>query len=219
MKLNCYYFSFKTAILSVLMLIPTFVSATCYKITTINTNPRSNYYTEPGKGTAKSWAGARDDSGSMGTTPKVINVNNDQFQPPGTLVASGFVSMLDAGYETYDPEQILFRCTADEEGKLREFYSTNGDYAYGGNKLVNPALGLNETYISLARGLGIRIKNTITGEYYSRYWKSRPLTNLDRDSQNWILVKAKDFSNMEVELFKINYERTGDMPPAQSSSG
>ncbi|MEQ5205566.1 fimbrial protein [Proteus vulgaris] len=219
MKLNCHYFSFKTAILSVLMLIPTFVSATCYKITTTNTNPRSNYYTEPGKGTAKSWAGARDDSGSMGTTPKVINVNNDQFQPPGTLVASGFVSMLDAGYETYDPEQILFRCTADEEGKLREFYSTNGDYAYGGNKLVNPALGLNETYISLARGLGIRIKNTITGEYYSRYWKSRPLTNLDRDSQNWILVKAKDFSNMEVELFKINYERTGDMPPAQSSSG
>lgn len=24
---------------------------------------------------------------------------------------------------------------------------------------------------------------------------------------------------MEVELFKINYERTSDMPPAQSSSG
>ncbi|WP_226893986.1 fimbrial protein [Proteus sp. FME41] len=219
MKLNCHYFFYKICTLFVLMLFPVFTSAICYKITTTTTNPNSVYYTEPGKGTGKNWAGARDDSGSMGTTPKVINVNNDLFQPPGTLVASGFVSILEAGYETYDPEQILFRCTADEEGKLREFYSTNGDYLYAGNKLVNPALGLNDTYISLARGLGMRIKNTITGEYYSRYWKSRPLTNLERDSQGWILVKAKDFSNMEVELFKINYERTADIPPAQSSSG
>ncbi|MEQ4922323.1 fimbrial protein [Proteus hauseri] len=220
MRLNNLYSSFfKTSILCLLILFPTLAAATCYKITAINTNPRHNYYTEPGKGTAKSWQGARDDSGSMGSTPKIINVNNDQFQPPGTLVASGFITMLEAGYETYDPDQILFRCTADEESKLREFYSTNGDYLYGGNKLVNPALGLNDTYISLARGLGIRIKNTITGEYYSRYWKSRPLVNLDRDSLGWILVKAKDFSNMEVELFKINYERTSDMPPVQSSNG
>ncbi|VEB64140.1 putative fimbrial usher protein StbD [Providencia rustigianii] len=204
MKLDNYYVSLLGFLIS-LILLPNLAFATCYKITTINTNPNSVYYTEPGKGTAKSWAGARDDSGSMGTTPKIINVNNDQFQPPGTLVASGFVSMLEAGYETYEPDQILFRCTADEEGKLKEFYSTNGDYNYGGKILVNPALGLNETYISLGKGLGIRIKNTITGEYYSRYWKARPLNNLERDSKGWILVKAKDFSNMEVELFKIDY--------------
>lgn len=220
MRLKKYHLlSFKTSILCLLTLVPSLVSATCYKITKITTSPNNVYYTEPGKGTAKSWQGARDDSGSMGSTPKVINVNNDQFQPLGTLVASGFVSLLEAGYETYDPDQILFRCTADEEGKLKEFYSTNGDYLYGGNKLVNPALGLDSTYISLARGIGIRIKNTNTGKYFSRYWQSRPLTNLDRDSQGWILVKAKDFSNMEVELFKINYEKTSDMPPAQSSSG
>lgn len=219
MKLNRCLLFCQSSILLALMLFPSLASAICYKITTTTTNPNSVLYTEPGKGSAKNWQGARDDSGSMGSTPKVINVNNDQFQIPGTLVASGFVSFFEAGYEVYDPEQILFRCTADEEGKLREFYSTNGDYNYGGRNLVNPALGLNDTYISLARGLGIRIKNTITGEYYSRYWKSRALNNLERDSQGWILVKAKDFSNMEVELFKINYERTSDMPPAQSSSG
>ncbi|BBG61394.1 hypothetical protein PRJH_3057 [Providencia rustigianii] len=215
MKLDNYYVSLLGFLIS-LILLPNLAFATCYKITTINTNPNSVYYTEPGKGTAKSWAGARDDSGSMGTTPKIINVNNDQFQPPGTLVASGFVSMLEAGYETYEPDQILFRCTADEEGKLKEFYSTNGDYNYGGKILVNPALGLNETYISLGKGLGIRIKNTITGEYYSRYWKARPLNNLERDSKGWILVKAKDFSNMEVELFKIDYVKTSDAPPASN---
>lgn len=219
MKLNHCLLSCQSSILLTLMLFPFLASAACYKITTTTTNPNSVLYTEPGKGTAKKWTGSIDTSGSMGTTPKVINVNNNQFQPLGSLVASGFVPFIEAGYESYDPDQILFRCNADEDGKLREFYSTNGDYLYGGNKLVNPALGLQETYISLARGLGIRIKNTVTGEYYSRYWKSRPLTNLERDSKGWILVKAKDFSNMEVELFKINYEKTADMPPAQSASG
>ncbi|SPY76697.1 hypothetical protein [Providencia rustigianii] len=64
------------------------------------------------------------------------------FSPPGTLVASGFVSMLEAGYETYEPDQILFRCTADEEGKLKEFYSTNGDYNYGGKIFSQSSIGI-----------------------------------------------------------------------------
>lgn len=92
MKLNRCLLSCQSSILLALMLFPSLALATCYKITTTTTNPNSSYYTEPGKGSAKSWAGARDDSGSMGSTPKVINVNNDQFQVPGTLVASGFVS-------------------------------------------------------------------------------------------------------------------------------
>ncbi|WP_423140369.1 hypothetical protein [Proteus terrae] len=94
MKLNRCLLSCQSSILLALMLFPSLALATCYKITTTTTNPNSSYYTEPGKGSAKSWAGARDDSGSMGSTPKVINVNNDQFQVPGTLVASGFVSFL-----------------------------------------------------------------------------------------------------------------------------
>ncbi|HGN1107919.1 TPA: hypothetical protein ACKRLT_001989 [Proteus mirabilis] len=122
MKLNCYLLSHHSSILFLLalMLFPSLALATCYKITTTTTDPNNVYYTEPGKGSAKNWQGARDDSGSMGSTPKVINVNNDQFQIPGTLVATGFISFFEAGYEVYDPEQILFRCTADEEGKLRD---------------------------------------------------------------------------------------------------
>lgn len=141
----------------------------------------------------------------MGTVPKIININNNAFQPLGSLIASGTASFLDSGTATYSPDQILFRCTSDEGPNLREFYSTNGDSDYAGKYQVNSALGLDETYTTIVSGLGLRVKNMATGQYYSRYWKSRPLTNLDRDSQNWILVKAKDFSDASIELYKIDY--------------
>ncbi|ETT01758.1 fimbrial protein [Providencia sp. PROV188] len=183
----------------------TYTFATCYRITSINTNSGSVYYTEPGKGTAGAWGGSTDSSGTMGTTPRVININNNNFQPLGSLIATGYVSFLDSGSARYEPEQILFRCTADEDGFLKEFYATNGDSAYAGMYQANPALGLDQTYTTIVNGVGIRVKNVNTGEYFSRYWKSRPLTNLDRDSQGWILVKAKNFSDSSIELFKIDY--------------
>jgi hypothetical protein len=178
--------------------------ATCYRITTTTTNPSSVYYTEPGKGTGASWDGATDSSGSTGTLPTVLNINNSTFQPDGTLLASGTVSSLQAGAQTYSADQILFRCTADEAGKLYEFYATNGDSLYAGNKEVGSAYGLPESYQTYANGMALRATNMVTGQYYSRYWKSRPLTNLDTDSRGWILVKAKNFSDTKVELFRLS---------------
>ncbi|TQI81244.1 fimbrial protein [Serratia fonticola] len=178
--------------------------ATCYRITTTNNTPSSNYYTEPGKGTAANWDGSTDSSGSTGTLPTVVNINNSTFQPDGTLLASGTVSILQAGAQTYSADQILFRCTASEAGNLYEFYATNGDATYAGNKEVGSAYGLPESYQTYANGMALRATNMITGEYYSRYWKSRPLTNLDTDSLGWILVKAKNFSDTKVELFRLS---------------
>lgn len=197
--------------------------ATCYRITATNTNASSSYYTEPGKGIGASWSGSTDSSGSTGTLPTVVNLNNSTFQPDGTLVASGTVSILDAGAQAYSADQILFRCTADEAGKLFEFYATNGDSTYAGNKEVGAAYGLPETYQTYANGMALRATNMVTGEYYSRYWKSRPLTNLDTDSLGWILVKAKNFSDTKVELFRLSSSSgpqtgTGIYPQSQPAT-
>lgn len=177
--------------------------AACYRITAINNTPTSNYYTEAGKGTAAAWAGSGDTTGSAGTLPTVVNINNTTFQPNGTLIASGIVSFLQAGSATYTPEQILFRCTADEAGKLYEYYATNGDSANAGYYEVGAAYGLPESYRTYVNGMALRATNLATGEYYSRYWKARPLLNLDTDSRGWILVKAKNFSDTKVELFRL----------------
>lgn len=197
--------------------------ATCYRITATNTNASSNLYTEPGKGTGAAWSGATDPSGSAGTLPTVVNLNNSTFQPDGTLIASGTVNILNAGAQTYSADQILFRCTADEAGKLFEFYATNGDAAYAGNKEVGSAYGLPESYQTYAKGMALRATNMVTGEYYSRYWKSRPLTNLDTDSLGWILVKAKNFSDTKVELFRLSSSSgpqtgTGIYPQSQPAT-
>lgn len=180
------------------------VNAACYRITATNTNASSNYYTEPGKGTGAAWDGSVDTAGTEGSLPKLINMNNSLFQPNGTLLATGIADFLQSGSKPYTAEQILYRCTASEEGKLFEFYATNGDNAYAGMYEVGSASGLPETYSTWVTGMGIRVTNLATGEYYSRYWKSRPLTNLDRDSLGWILVKAKNFSNAKIELYRLD---------------
>ncbi|MHC5175078.1 hypothetical protein [Serratia rhizosphaerae] len=65
--------------------------ATCYRITATNTNASSNYYTDPSKGIGAAWSGSTDTSGSIGTLPTTVNINNSLFQPDGTPIASGTV--------------------------------------------------------------------------------------------------------------------------------
>ncbi|MDR9889181.1 fimbrial protein [Pseudenterobacter timonensis] len=181
--------------------------ATCYRITGTTTNSTSAYYTEPGKGTAAAWDGMPDQAGSTGSLPTVVNINNTTFQPNGTLLATGIVPMV--GNQTYNPEQILFRCQAADVNSLYEYYATNGDSTYGGNVEVGTSYGLPQAYQTYVPGMALRATNMMTGEYYSRYWKARQLTNLDKDSQGWLLVKAKNFSNTKVELFRLSTSAGG----------
>ncbi|MFH8135511.1 fimbrial protein [Pantoea osteomyelitidis] len=197
--------------------------ATCYKITAVNNTPSSASYTEPGKGEVVPWGGALDTAGSAGSIAGNVNLpddsalgGNETFVPDGTILASGTVRFLEMGSIAYTPETILFRCTADENGKLYEYYSTNGDYAYGGNIEVGKNTGQSESYQTYVTQVASRITNLATGEYYSRYWKSRPLRNLDRDSYGWILIKAKNFSDAKIELFK-NSNAKGVIPSGNYS--
>ncbi|MBW7984745.1 fimbrial protein [Enterobacillus tribolii] len=181
-------------------------AAQCYRVSyTSLPASTANNYVEPGKGTFGTWGGAADSAGGSGGLPLVININSLAFQPSGTVIASGSSSFYELGDVTFTPEQVLFRCTADEAAKgLYEYYATNGDSTYAGMHDDGATEGIPETYRTRYQGMGIRITNTNTGEYFSRYWKARELTNLDKDSQGWILVKAKNFSGVRTELIRLN---------------
>ncbi|WP_235801371.1 fimbrial usher protein StbD [Yersinia pekkanenii] len=165
-----------------------------------------------GDGTAEQWSGSLDNNnGSLGL-PGIIDLStNANFQPDGTLLAaatSDFTTF--AMNNGYNPEQVLFRCAAADVDQLFEMYATNGDNAFSGHN-EDGAIGGNvpSGYATYVSNVVIRHTNLSTGEYYSRFWKGRRLTDLDKDSTGRILVKAKNFSNLYTELFRIDYARAG----------
>ncbi|HET7836224.1 MAG TPA: fimbrial protein, partial [Variovorax sp.] len=167
----------------------------------------SVYYVDPAYGTHNVWTGATDASGTSGLQASV-NINRTTFQPNGTLIASGSASFLNMGLESYTPEQVLFRCDAADASSLFEFYATNGDSIWGGMYEDGAAFGLPGAYRTSFNGMVIRVTHAATGNYFRRNWQARQLTNLDRDGQGKILVKAKNFSDARVELFRVSNEAT-----------
>jgi len=175
----------------------------------------SIYYVDPAHGTHNVWTGATDYAGASGV-PASVNINSSTFQPDGTLLASGGASFLTLGLEAYTPEQVLFRCDATDQGSLFEFYATNGDSTWGGMHEDGVAFGLPGAYRTSFNGMLIRVTHTASGNYFLRNWQARQLTNLDKDGQGKILVKAKNFSDVRVELFRVSNEATAG---GWSSSG
>lgn len=178
-------------------------STGCWRITALTTNPNSNLYTDPGT-VVGSWSGASDTAG-QGAFPMTIAVNVPAFVPDGTLLGSGISPVYNLGSNgvgSYSPEQVLFRCSPDADGSLYEYYATNGDSTYAGMTDVSAQSGIPNTYRSYYTGVVTRVTNVTTGDALTRYWQARPMTDLDRDSQGWILVKAKNFSQYKLELFQ-----------------
>ncbi|CQJ51673.1 putative fimbrial usher protein StbD [Yersinia intermedia] len=165
-----------------------------------------------GDGTASDWAGSLDyNNGSLGL-PGIIDLSTAaNFQPDGTLLAAATSDFTTFALNTgYDPNRVLFRCDAADVDQLFEMYATNGDNDYSG-KYEDGAIAGNvpSGFATLVSNVVIRLTNLSTGEYYSRLWKGRRLTGLDKDSTGRILVKAKNFSNIYTELFRIDYVRPG----------
>lgn len=156
--------------------------------------------------TAASWTGAADANTvtSLGL-PGIITISgNSSFQPSGTLLGSSTASFLTSGHkETYLANQILFRCDATAvNAGLYEFYATNGDENYSGK---NAASEVDGSYFTYVKNVAIRLTNIKTGEYYSRYWKSRQLTADDWYSDGtYTYIPASAFSDVFVELFKVD---------------
>ncbi|RQH04727.1 fimbrial protein [Paraburkholderia dinghuensis] len=185
-------------------------STGCWKITTATSSTTSYLYTDPGA-IVGAWTGSTDTAG-QGAFPMTINVNVPAFVPNGTLIGSAISPVYNlgsSGVGSYNPEQILFRCSPNADGTIYEFYGVNGDDAYSGNIDVSGTSGIPGTFRSYYTGVVFRLTNIATGNYLSRSWQARPLTGLDRDSQNWILVKAKNFSQYQMEMFQCTVCQAG----------
>ena len=176
--------------------------STCYRITTVNTNTSSAYYTGA-NAIAKNWAGANDAAGSIGSMANTININNDDFQPDGSLIATGIVPFVGAEGE-YPAEQILYRCQPTDGDLLYELYATNGDNDYAGRYAIENSYGIVDAYQTVVPKLVIQVTNLSTNETYSKFWKQRKLENVDVDEFGWYQVKAKNFSQSRVNLYKLS---------------
>jgi hypothetical protein len=185
-------------------------STGCWRITGATTSTSSYLYTDPGS-VVGSWSGASDTAG-QGAFPMTVAVNVPAFVPDGTLLGSAVSPMYNLGSNgvgSYSPEQILFRCSPNADGTLYEYFATNGDSTYAGMNDVSAQSGIPGTYQAYYTGTVIRVTNMTTGDIVTRYWQARPLTNLDHDSQGWIIVKAKNFSQYKMEVFQCTTCPTG----------
>lgn len=154
------------------------------------------------------WSGASDVNNGPLNLPSTINITDENFQSNGTLLASSVADFVTYGKQNgYEPEQILFSCTADSAGQLYEIYATNGDSSYGGKYEDGANYGLDYAYATRIENVVIRITNNETGEYFKKNWQYRALTDLDTDASGNILVKAKNFAGVTVELYRIGEER------------
>jgi type 1 fimbria pilin len=199
--------AFATLALIVGFALPTGASAQsgqtgCFKINGLTTDRNSPYYTDPGTA-ARLWLGAANVAGSD-AYPMTVQITN--FSPNGTLIGSGVASINDMGYRGvgsyYSPEQVLFRCSPDSGGTMFEYFSTNGDNVTAGGTDISSKTGIDGTYTFPAPNIASRVTNLTANATVTRHWKALPFVNLDRDSQNWYLVKAKNFSRYKVDLYQ-----------------
>jgi len=180
-----------------------FAAGSCIRITTTNQLPPG---AQSAGYTAATWQGANDGNTvtSLGLPGVVTISSSGSFQPSGTLLASSTASFLTAGHkETFTANQILFRCDATAvNAGLYEFYATNGDENYSGKNAASEVDGSFYTYV---KNVAIRLTNIKTGEYYSRYWKSRKLNSDDWYTDGtYTYIPASAFSDVFVELYKVD---------------
>ncbi|MDR6965087.1 fimbrial protein [Shewanella putrefaciens] len=154
-------------------------------------------------GIQRYWNQANNDGGRLTLSGK-INIASDLVQPVGSILANtGPMEMVQYGrrYTPFDPEQVLYVCSSDEEGLLYEGYVVNRADDRG-HLVTEPNMPEN-TYASIVQRLGWRAKNLTTGKYFTHKWQLRPFTGLDRDIYGRLLVKAKNFSAVEFEFIKV----------------
>lgn len=179
----------------------------CFRIASLVTDVNNPYYTDPGT-IAKPWDGSTDGAG-QGAFPMTISINTPPFVPDGTLLGSAIAPLANlgaAGVGGYSAEQVLFRCSPEPAtaNALYEYYATNGDSAYAGKFDASAVSGIPGTYYTYYKGAVSRVTNITTGQVVTRYYQARALTGLDKDSQGWLLVKAKNFSQYKLDFFQCS---------------
>lgn len=178
---------------------------TCYVILgSVASNP-NEYQITPADGKNRSLNACDTCNGNLGL-PSTITVSTDPaFQPPGTLLGIGTSTFMQYGNKVPDdPDMVFYRCDPATAGQLYEIYSTNGDSKFGGysGSEYGAGIGLPASYATYWQGVQFRLTNLDTGRYFTNIWQGKPLTNLDRDSRGFLLIKAKNFSRVQAELYR-----------------
>ncbi|PSB84773.1 fimbrial protein [Photobacterium damselae] len=164
-------------------------------------------YASPRCSKVSGWAGAGDSNYGPSGITSIINVTDDEeFQPIGTILGSSASTPMSIFGQPggFDPEKVLFKCSADATN-LNVAFSTNGDSSYAGKYVIDAAGVPESTYRSAIRYVGFRVRDSLSGRYFTSRWQYRPLTGLDRDEDGNILVKAKNFGSASIELIRIPY--------------
>jgi Fimbrial protein len=183
--------------------------ANCYKVTSTTGydpyrgNFPSGYTLTAADGAAQAWNSANSNVGGSLGLPGVINVTSDtSFQPIGTVIASSVTPFIQwsNGSTPYNPNQILFLCDKADASSLYETYAIHGNERYSEYFQVPAIPG---AYYTNWTNVAIRIKNMTDGNYFALNWQQRLMTGLDLDhSGQYLLVKAKNFSAIQVELIR-----------------
>nr|WP_165583219.1 fimbrial protein [Dyella soli] len=181
--------------------------ATCNKVTGASQYdiPSGTYYNLTGTdGVVRNWSdtGGTGKGGPLGLPGVVTAPNSTSVQPIGTVIASGTAPFSQWGnMPGYDPNQILFRCQAADASSMYEMYAIHGNERYTEYFSVP---GMTGVYYTNWTNVGIRITNLSSGSYFQLKWNARALNNLDKDSKGYLLVKAKNFTAIQVELIRTD---------------
>ena len=195
-------FELKHLFTFLVLTVPIASHANCTKVT--STSSLSSELIAAGY-TAGSWTGACNSCGGSSNINNVVSISSSSsIMPSGTLLATSTATTLESGRSAgYEANQILYRCALADADSLYEMYSLRGQgYNYLGYQITDE---IEDGYYSYVKNVAFRLTNTLTGEYYSRYWKSRKLTSDSwvQDS-NYIYIPASAFSDVVWELFKID---------------
>ncbi|HBM3184812.1 TPA: fimbrial usher protein StbD [Klebsiella oxytoca] len=193
-------------LLSASLLLPAIVAAECRHVD--STSVLSQAAIDAGY-TASSWSiNLGNSRGILGLPGLVTLGGSANFQPEGTLLASASASFLSAArVGGYPANQVLFRCDVTELGQIYEYYATSAAETHGGMFVVP---GLEEAYYTAVQNVAVRLTNQKTGEYYSRYWKRRPIPESDVfNDGTYIYIPASAFSDVFVELLRADDRSKG----------
>ncbi|OKP16865.1 fimbrial protein [Serratia fonticola] len=169
-------------LLSVLLTVASTVSATCTRV-----SPAIN-------------AGC--DACGVGTGLGRINLTSTYLQPVGTALGSS-VFNLTTGGRYPDPDKVLYECDAADAGNIFEVFATNGDDRVGGYYDLGAVDGNPHYYATYFPYVGIRLTHINSGQVFTRYWQSAPITNYVTSGSK-IRIRVRDFSAVRADLIRIS---------------
>lgn len=133
-----------------------------------------------------------------------INIADNYIQPPGTIIAASVVNYA-PGYSYPSPDTVIYTCDKADIGNIYELFATNGDELFGGYYTVGTEDGLSDFYQNRIQYTGIRLTHLNSGQPFTRYWQSYPVTSYLEDGDT-IKIRAQDFSAIKVEIAKVSSE-------------